>query len=234
MWPSVYMLEDAAGSSACRCSDSPRAGPERSQLGARCVEPGGREARVGRGSLRAAGSELAARRLRGPKVILPGIASPVVGGGGPGRRERLENRDPVQAAPRGSRHPRRDRRPEGPARRRGGTRLTPARLPARARAGLQGGRVLAQLRARPAMSSLYTRSKEFPRSRKSTSDSPPATPSPTAKTLRVSGSPPCLCRVQGVRVRRGGGPSTGVSGRERQTLRGPPAPCSCPSGCLWL
>lgn len=34
------------------------------------------------------------------------------------------------------------------------------------------------------MSSLYTRSKEFPRSRKSTSDSPPATPSPTAKTLR--------------------------------------------------
>ncbi|XP_037017042.1 protein phosphatase 1 regulatory subunit 12B isoform X14 [Artibeus jamaicensis] len=34
------------------------------------------------------------------------------------------------------------------------------------------------------MSSLYTRSKEFPRSRKSTSDSPPASPSPTAKTLR--------------------------------------------------
>lgn len=34
------------------------------------------------------------------------------------------------------------------------------------------------------MSSLHTRSKEFPRSRKSTSDSPPASPSPTAKTLR--------------------------------------------------
>uniref|UniRef100_A0A3Q2HWH9 Protein phosphatase 1 regulatory subunit 12B n=1 Tax=Equus caballus TaxID=9796 RepID=A0A3Q2HWH9_HORSE len=34
------------------------------------------------------------------------------------------------------------------------------------------------------MSSLYTRSKEFPRNRKSQSDSPPASPSPTAKTLR--------------------------------------------------
>ncbi|KAM5300689.1 protein phosphatase 1 regulatory subunit 12B isoform 9-T10 [Glossophaga mutica] len=34
------------------------------------------------------------------------------------------------------------------------------------------------------MSSLHTRSKEFPRSRKSASDSPPASPSPTAKTLR--------------------------------------------------
>lgn len=36
------------------------------------------------------------------------------------------------------------------------------------------------------MSSLYTRSKEFTRNRKSQSDSPPASPSPTAKTLRVS------------------------------------------------
>ncbi|CAH7206092.1 Ppp1r12b [Phodopus roborovskii] len=36
------------------------------------------------------------------------------------------------------------------------------------------------------MSSLYTRSKEFTRTRKSQSDSPPASPSPTAKTLRVS------------------------------------------------
>uniref|UniRef100_A0A2K5PXE1 Protein phosphatase 1 regulatory subunit 12B n=1 Tax=Cebus imitator TaxID=2715852 RepID=A0A2K5PXE1_CEBIM len=34
------------------------------------------------------------------------------------------------------------------------------------------------------MSSLYTRSKEFTRNRKSQSDSPPASPSPTAKTLR--------------------------------------------------
>ncbi|XP_036613190.1 protein phosphatase 1 regulatory subunit 12B isoform X9 [Trichosurus vulpecula] len=34
------------------------------------------------------------------------------------------------------------------------------------------------------MSSLYTRSKEFTRSRKSQSDSPPASPSPIAKTLR--------------------------------------------------
>uniref|UniRef100_A0A452TCC2 Protein phosphatase 1 regulatory subunit 12B-like n=2 Tax=Ursus TaxID=9639 RepID=A0A452TCC2_URSMA len=36
------------------------------------------------------------------------------------------------------------------------------------------------------MSSLYTRSKEFTRNRKSQSDSPPASPSPTAKTLRVT------------------------------------------------
>lgn len=36
------------------------------------------------------------------------------------------------------------------------------------------------------MSSVYTRSKEFTRNRKSQSDSPPASPSPTAKTLRVS------------------------------------------------
>lgn len=35
------------------------------------------------------------------------------------------------------------------------------------------------------MSSLYTRSKEFTRNRKSQSDSPPASPSPTAKTLRL-------------------------------------------------
>ncbi|KAM8818588.1 protein phosphatase 1 regulatory subunit 12B isoform 6-T7 [Rhynchonycteris naso] len=34
------------------------------------------------------------------------------------------------------------------------------------------------------MSSLYTRSKEFQRNRKAPSDSPPASPSPTAKTLR--------------------------------------------------
>lgn len=34
------------------------------------------------------------------------------------------------------------------------------------------------------MSSLYTRSKEFTRNRKSQSDSPPASPSPTAKTFR--------------------------------------------------
>uniref|UniRef100_A0A5F8GWG5 Protein phosphatase 1 regulatory subunit 12B n=1 Tax=Monodelphis domestica TaxID=13616 RepID=A0A5F8GWG5_MONDO len=34
------------------------------------------------------------------------------------------------------------------------------------------------------MSSLYTRSKEFTRNRKSQSDSPPASPSPIAKTLR--------------------------------------------------
>uniref|UniRef100_A0A8C6RK56 cGMP-dependent protein kinase interacting domain-containing protein n=1 Tax=Nannospalax galili TaxID=1026970 RepID=A0A8C6RK56_NANGA len=40
------------------------------------------------------------------------------------------------------------------------------------------------------MSSLYTRSKEFTRNRKSQSDSPPASPSPTAKTLRVRGSNP--------------------------------------------
>lgn len=36
------------------------------------------------------------------------------------------------------------------------------------------------------MSSLYTRSKEFTRNRKSQSDSPPSSPSPIAKTLRVS------------------------------------------------
>lgn len=41
------------------------------------------------------------------------------------------------------------------------------------------------LRLRPgAMSSLYTRSKDFPRNRRAQSDSPPASPSPTAKTLR--------------------------------------------------
>ncbi|XP_047610817.1 protein phosphatase 1 regulatory subunit 12B isoform X11 [Phacochoerus africanus] len=34
------------------------------------------------------------------------------------------------------------------------------------------------------MSSLYTRSKDFPRNRRAQSDSPPASPSPTAKTLR--------------------------------------------------
>jgi len=36
------------------------------------------------------------------------------------------------------------------------------------------------------MSSLYTRSKEYTRSRKAQSDSPPSSPSPIAKTLRVS------------------------------------------------
>uniref|UniRef100_A0A8V1A0P7 Protein phosphatase 1 regulatory subunit 12B n=1 Tax=Gallus gallus TaxID=9031 RepID=A0A8V1A0P7_CHICK len=36
------------------------------------------------------------------------------------------------------------------------------------------------------MSSLFTRSKEYTRSRKSQSDSPPSSPSPIAKTLRVS------------------------------------------------
>lgn len=40
--------------------------------------------------------------------------------------------------------------------------------------------------ARKAMSSLYTRSKEYTRSRKAQSDSPPSSPSPTAKTLKVS------------------------------------------------
>lgn len=40
--------------------------------------------------------------------------------------------------------------------------------------------------AREAMSSLYTRSKEYARSRKAQSDSPPSSPSPIAKTLRVS------------------------------------------------
>ncbi|XP_063811056.1 protein phosphatase 1 regulatory subunit 12B-like isoform X2 [Pseudophryne corroboree] len=34
------------------------------------------------------------------------------------------------------------------------------------------------------MSSMYNRSKDFPRSRMSQSDSPPSSPSPTAKTLR--------------------------------------------------
>ncbi|XP_029428221.1 protein phosphatase 1 regulatory subunit 12B-like isoform X1 [Rhinatrema bivittatum] len=34
------------------------------------------------------------------------------------------------------------------------------------------------------MSSLYSRSKDFPRSRKSQSDSPPSSPSPTAKTFK--------------------------------------------------
>lgn len=36
------------------------------------------------------------------------------------------------------------------------------------------------------MSSLYGRSKEYTRSRKAQSDSPPSSPSPIAKTLRVS------------------------------------------------
>lgn len=40
--------------------------------------------------------------------------------------------------------------------------------------------------ARKAMSSLYTRSKEYTRSRKAQSDSPPSSPSPIAKTLKVS------------------------------------------------
>uniref|UniRef100_A0A8D0PRF0 Protein phosphatase 1 regulatory subunit 12B n=1 Tax=Sus scrofa TaxID=9823 RepID=A0A8D0PRF0_PIG len=44
------------------------------------------------------------------------------------------------------------------------------------------------------MSSLYTRSKDFPRNRRAQSDSPPASPSPTAKTLRVSRPP---ARVRG-------------------------------------
>lgn len=42
------------------------------------------------------------------------------------------------------------------------------------------------LRACEAMSSLYSRSKEYTRSRKAQSDSPPSSPSPIAKTLRVS------------------------------------------------
>lgn len=39
-------------------------------------------------------------------------------------------------------------------------------------------------------SSLFARSKEFPRSRKAPADSPPASPSAAARTLRVSGAGP--------------------------------------------
>uniref|UniRef100_A0A8C8BKF1 cGMP-dependent protein kinase interacting domain-containing protein n=1 Tax=Otus sunia TaxID=257818 RepID=A0A8C8BKF1_9STRI len=43
------------------------------------------------------------------------------------------------------------------------------------------------------MSSLYTRSKEYTRSRKAQSDSPPSSPSPIAKTLRLHGARSSWC-----------------------------------------
>ncbi|KAM4812446.1 protein phosphatase 1 regulatory subunit 12B isoform X10 [Urocitellus parryii] len=65
------------------------------------------------------------------------------------------------------------------------------------------------------MSSLYTRSKEFTRNRKSQSDSPPASPSPTAKTLRHER----LSRLES----GGGNPTTsdsyGASARARREAR---------------
>ncbi|XP_077013527.1 protein phosphatase 1 regulatory subunit 12B isoform X3 [Tamandua tetradactyla] len=61
------------------------------------------------------------------------------------------------------------------------------------------------------MSSVYSRSKEFTRNRKSQSDSPPASPSPTAKTLRHER----LSRLEA----GSGNPSTSDSYSDRASAR---------------
>lgn len=92
-----------------------------------------------------------------------------------------------------------------PAGTRGGRRLRPA--PAQTEPAAATGRCARAAKAprsalrRSTMSSLYTRSKEFPRSRRAQPESPPASPSPTAKALRVSGAPLGTCRPW-----RGSGP----------------------------
>lgn len=92
-----------------------------------------------------------------------------------------------------------------PAGTRGGRRLRPA--PAQTEPAAATGRCARAAKAprgalrRGTMSSLYTRSKEFPRSRRAQPESPPASPSPTAKALRVSGAPLGTCRPW-----RGSGP----------------------------
>lgn len=84
-----------------------------------------------------------------------------------------------------------------PAGTRGGRRLRPA--PAQTEPAAATGRCARAAKAprgalrRGTMSSLYTRSKEFPRSRRAQPESPPASPSPTAKALRVSGAPLGTC-----------------------------------------
>lgn len=60
-----------------------------------------------------------------------------------------------------------------------------------------------------AMSSLFARSKDFPRTRKSQGDSPPASPSAAARTLRVSALFPghsCAAGGGGSGAQRGTGP----------------------------
>lgn len=85
-----------------------------------------------------------------------------------------------------------------PAGTRGGRRLRLA--PAQTEPAAATGRCARAAKAprgalrRGTMSSLYTRSKEFPRSRRAQPESPPASPSPTAKALRVSGAPLGTCR----------------------------------------
>uniref|UniRef100_A0A8B9Z8N1 Protein phosphatase 1 regulatory subunit 12B n=1 Tax=Buteo japonicus TaxID=224669 RepID=A0A8B9Z8N1_9AVES len=66
------------------------------------------------------------------------------------------------------------------------------------------------------MSSLYTRSKEYARSRKAQSDSPPSSPSPIAKTLRrLHGARSSLC----FRLEAATNPTTSDSYSDRASSR---------------
>lgn len=70
------------------------------------------------------------------------------------------------------------------------------------------GRGVPGAQPRRNMSSLFARSKDFPRTRKSQAESPPASPSAAARTLRVSALFPGHSRAAG-----GGGSAAGGPGR---------------------
>lgn len=107
-----------------------------------------------------------------------------------------------------------------PAGTRGGRRLRLA--PAQTEPAAATGRCARAAKAprgalrRGTMSSLYTRSKEFPRSRRAQPESPPASPSPTAKALRVSGAPLGTCRGSGPGRRLLAGVGEGAQPRPAQ------------------